>query len=166
MSTPPVVADLGPREFRVKRAVLLLLSCATACASVPTGSAGAGADSPSAAIQQFLAASSRKDLSAMALVWGTEKGPASKNLAQRELERRELIMIQCLSHEKVTLGPSAPGEAGRLRIPVELTSGTRKATPYFTVVRGPQRRWYVENLDIDQLRDQGFCGASSPAPAK
>jgi hypothetical protein len=100
----------------------------------------------------------------MAAVWGTENGPASQSIPKKELERRELIMIQCLAHEKATLGASAPSEAGRLRIPVELTLLTRKATPAFTVVKGPGGRWYVENLEIDQLRDQGFCGASTASP--
>ncbi len=124
-----------------------------------------GADSPSAAIQQFLAAATNKDLAAMAAVWGTDKGPASKSLNQKELERREFIMITCLPHEKATLGPSAPGEAGRLRIPVELSMVTLHATPIFTVVRGPKRRWFVENLEMDQLRDKGFCGATPAPPA-
>ena len=149
----------------MKRVALLLLSFAAACASLPGGGAGTGAESPSAAIQQFLSAAQRKDLTAMANVWGTEKGPASQTMNQRELERRELIMIQCLPHEQATLGTPAPSEAGRLRIPVELTLLTRKAKPIFTVVRGPKDRWYVENLEIDQLRDQGFCGAASAPPA-
>ena len=149
----------------MKRVALLLLPFAAACASLPGGGAGTGAESPNAAIQQFLAAARRKDLTAMATVWGTEKGPASQTMSQRELERRELIMIQCLPHEQATLGTPAPSEAGRLRIPVELTLLTRKATPVFTVVRGPKDRWYVENLEIDQLRDQGFCGAATASPA-
>ncbi len=149
----------------MKRVAQLLLSFAVACSSLPGGGSGTGAASPSAAIQQFLSAAQRKDLTAMASVWGTEKGPASQTMNQRELERRELIMIQCLPHEQATLGTPAPSEAGRLRIPVELTLLTRKAKPIFTVVRGPKDRWYVENLEIDQLRDQGFCGAASAPPA-
>lgn len=149
----------------MKRVALLLLPFAAACSSLPGGGAGTGAESPSAAIQQFLAAARRKDLTAMATVWGTEKGPASQNMSQRELERRELIMIQCLPHEQATLGTPAPSEAGRLRIPVELTLLALKAKPTFTVVRGPKDRWYVENLELDQLRDQGFCGASAASPA-
>lgn len=148
----------------MKRVAVLLLPFAAACASLSGGGSGTGADSPSAAIQQFLAAAKRKDLPAMANVWGTERGPASKNMDKKELERRELIMMQCLSHEKATLGASAQSEGGRLRIPVELTNVTLKAKPAFTVVRGPSNRWYVENLEIDHLRDQGFCGSSQTPP--
>jgi hypothetical protein len=148
----------------VKRVALLLLPVFAACSSLPGGGAGTGAESPNAAIQQFLAASKRKDLTAMANVWGTDKGPASKSMSQKELERRELIMIQCLAHEQVKIGAPAPGEAGRLRIPVELTLVTLKATPAFTVVKGPANRWYVENLELDQLRDRGFCGATNAPP--
>ena len=148
----------------MKRVALLLLPYVAACASLSGGGDGAGAESPSAAIQQFLAAARRKDLSAMANVWGTEKGPASKSLARQELERRELIMIQCLAHEQATLGASTPGEAGRLRIPVELTLVTLKARPAFKVVKGPGGRWFVEDLEISVLRDGGFCGASTAPP--
>jgi len=144
----------------VKRVALLLLPCAAACASLARSGNTGGASSPSAAIQQFLAASQKKDLAGMSAVWGTVDGPASKTIPTKERERRELIMIQCLAHEKAVIGASGPGEAGRLRIPVELSDKIHKATPAFTVVRGPGGKWYVENFELDQLRDQGFCGAS------
>lgn len=98
----------------------------------------------------------------MAAAWGTENGPASKSMGRQELERRELIMMQCLAHEKYTVGPSGPGEGGRLKIPVTLTAGTRAASPLFTVVRGPKQRWYVEDFEIDKMRDQGFCSGTAP----
>ncbi len=145
-------------------ALLLLLPLVAAGASRSAAAQTTGAESPSAAIQRFLAAARVKDLPKMADMWGTAKGPAGKNMSKRELERRELIMIQCLPHEQVTVGAPAPSEAGRLRIPVELTLRTQKAKPVFTVVRGPGNRWYVENFEIDQLRDQGFCGASAESP--
>jgi hypothetical protein len=58
-----------------------------------------------------------------------------------------------------------PGEAGRLRIPVELSLVTLKARPAFTVVKGPGGRWFVEDLEIAVLRDGGFCGAAAPSSA-
>lgn len=122
-----------------------------------------GAESPSAAIQQFLDGAKRKDLPAMAAVWGTERGPASQSMGRQELERRELIMMQCLGHEKVVVGTSGPGEGGRLKVSVTLTAGARSASPMFTVVKGPKNRWFVENMDIDHLRDQGFCASAPPS---
>jgi hypothetical protein len=141
---------------------LLLLPLTAACASLPGAASGSGAESPSAAIRQFLDGAKRKDLTAMAAVWGTERGPASKSMDRKELERRELIMMQCLAHEKSTIGASGPGEGGRLKVPVQVTAGTLKASPTFTVVEGPRKRWYVENFDIDQLRNEGFCSATAP----
>jgi hypothetical protein len=141
---------------------LILLPLA-ACATLHSGPS-AGADSPTAAITRFLDAARQKNLASMETVWGTEKGVASKSMSRKELERRELIMMQCLHHEKATLGASGPGEGGRLRIPVEMTMGTKRATPAFTVARGPGNRWYVENFDIDHLRDQGFCALPPPPP--
>ncbi len=148
----------------MNRAVLLLLPALAACASLSGGGADTGAATPNAAIQEFLAAARAKNLAIMASVWGTEKGPASKSMNKTELERRELIMIQCLAHDQATLGAPAPAEAGRLRIPVELTLVTLKANPTFTVVRGPADRWYVWDLDMDHLRDRGFCGATTTPP--
>lgn len=139
------------------RTVLLLLFIA----AVPRLSAQ-GAATPSAAIDQFLAAARTKDLSAMSAVWGTAKGPASKSMDPKELERREFIMLTCLAHEKATVRESSPGEGGRLRYVVELALAARSASPAFTVVRGPRQRWFVENFDIEHLRDRGFCGASVP----
>lgn len=147
----------------MKRVALLLLPLAAACATLRGGSS-TGADSPTAAITRFLDAAKQKNLAAMETVWGTEKGVAAKSMSRKELERRELIMMQCLHHEKATLGASGPSEGGRLRIPVEMTMGTKRATPAFTVARGPENRWYVENFDIDQLRDQGFCALPPAAP--
>ena len=146
----------------MKRVALLLLPFTAACASLPGAGSEPGAVSPTAAIQQFLDGAKRKDLSAMAAVWGTESGPASKSIPRKELERRELIMMQCMAHEKAVVGASGPGEGGRLKVPVTLTAGPRSASPTFTVVQGPKNRWFVENLDLDQLRDQGFCTTSLP----
>ena len=98
----------------------------------------------------------------MSAVWGTERGPASKSMGRQELERRELIMMQCLAHEKAVVGASGPGEGGRLKVPVTLTAGSRAASPTFTVVKGPKSRWFVENFDLDQVRDQGFCTSAPP----
>lgn len=148
----------------MKRVALLLLPIAAACASLSGGGSDSGAASPTAAIQQFLAAAKREDLVAMSLVWGTADGPARKAMPQKELERREFIMMKCLAHEKASVGSSSPGEGGRLRFPVELTLLTKSAKPIFTVVKGAHQRWYVENLELDQLRDQGFCGASANPP--
>lgn len=148
----------------MKRVALLLLPIAAACASLSGGGLDVGASSPATAIQQFLGAAKRQDLTAMSNVWGTASGPARKSIPQKELERREFIMMKCLAHEKASLGTASPGEGGRLRVPVELTMVTKTAKPVFTVVRGPHDRWFVENLELDQLRDQGFCSSSTAPP--
>lgn len=146
----------------MKRVALLLLPLIAACASLPGAGSDSGAESPTAAIRQFLDGAKRRDLPAMAAVWGTEKGPAGNSMNKKELERREFIMMQCLAHEKSTIGTSGPGEGGRLKLPVQLTAGARSASPTFTVVMGPSKRWYVENFDIDQLRNNGFCSTTAP----
>ncbi len=148
----------------MKRVPVLLIPLIAACASLGSAGSSTGAPSSGAAIAQFLAGANRKDLEAMAAVWGTARGPASKSMGRQELERRELIMMQCLAHEKSSLGASSPGEGGRIKIPVTLTAASRSASPVFTTVQGPHSRWYVENFDIDELRNQGFCGATPTPP--
>ncbi len=143
---------------------MLLLPLAAACATLRGGS-NAGAESPTAAIQRFLDAAKRRDLAAMEQVWGTANGAASKTMPRKELERRELIMMQCLHHEKATLGVAGPDVGGRLKVPVQLTVGVQRAAPMFTVVPAMGNRWFVENFDIDELRNQGFCNLPS-TPSK
>lgn len=143
--------------------IVLLLPLAAACVTLSHGTGETGAASPHAAIEQFLAAARRHDLPAVSAVWGTPKGPASRTMRPRDLERRVLIMIQCLAHEQATLGDGAPIEGGRLRVAVALTAHHATAQPLFTVVPGPADRWYVENVDLDHLRDRGFCaGLAAP----
>ena len=159
----------------MKRVVVLLLPLTAACASLGAGPEK-GASSPESAIEIFLVAANRQDVTVMSSVWGTEKGPTSKSATfklldwgharrvRRDLERRELIMMMCLGHEKAVIGSSSPGEAGRRKITVQLSAANRTASPTFTAVQGPQNRWFVENFDLDQLSSKGFCRAKPAQP--
>ena len=51
-----------------------------------------------------LAAATLQDIQAISAVWGDEKGMTRDRIARDELEKRTLIMICVLGHEKQTIG--------------------------------------------------------------
>jgi hypothetical protein len=124
-------------------------------AGAPFGSGSGGATSPRAAVAGFLAAAQHEDLQAMALMWGTVAGPARNTIPRDELEKRELIMMCFLRHDRYQLVADAGSTNGQRRIEVELEQGTLTRTTAFIVVPAPDGRWYVQSFDMEALRD--FC---------
>jgi hypothetical protein len=149
----------------VKRSILVMLVLA-ACRSTPPKTTpqpmggGVGAAAPRLAVENFLAAVRAQDLQAMAIVWGTAKGPARDQLERTDLEKRELIMQGCFDHDKFRILDETPGENGMRVFRVELTKGTVKATPHFYAVKGPSERWYVNDATIQEAR--AICKLREP----
>jgi hypothetical protein len=141
------------------KSIVLILLLAVACRSTPSygNTAGerqlAGAASPRAAVETFLAAVSAQDLQAMSVIWGTPKGPARDQVDREQLERRELIMQCYLSHDKFAIQSDSRTGAETHALAVSLTKGplTRQAT--FTTVLGPSNRWYVQDVPLEPLKD-------------
>ncbi len=140
---------------------LLLILLVAACARGGTGPL-AGESSPRGAVERFLAAARAKDLQQFAAVWGTAKGPARDHMERGELEKRELVLFCLLTHDQSRIGASQMAEAGKQQFPVELQSGIRSASTRLTVVRGPSDRWFVENVEVEPLRE--LCRATPPTP--
>jgi hypothetical protein len=142
-------------RFR-RRALVLIAFAATACSHAPrpaeVGESLPGAPAPRRAVEQFLAAVKAQDLQAISTAWGTAKGPARDQMDRTELEKREIIMQGCFDHDKFRIIDESPGEDGKRLFRVELTRGTATATPRFTTVKGPSERWYVEDADIQAVR--------------
>lgn len=130
---------------------------AAACGSVQTPSPAAtdltGAPTPRGSVERFLAAIRAQDLQAMGVVWGTKEGPV-KDIPRQELEQREMIMARCLEHDSASFLEDSPGTEGDRLIRFTLFRGTLTRTTTFTVVPGPQSRWYVEQIN---LRDVHSC---------
>jgi hypothetical protein len=124
-------------------------------AGEPLGSGSGGATSARAAVAGFLTAVRNEDLQAMALMWGTVAGPSRNTIPREELEKRELIMMCFLRHDRYQMISDAGSTAGQRRIEVELEQGTLSRTSAFTVVPAPDGRWYVQSFDMEALRD--FC---------
>jgi hypothetical protein len=126
-----------------------------AIATAPRGSR-AGADSPRAAVEDFLKAVRAQDLQAMSTVWGTQKGPARDQMDRNYLEKAELIMQCFFAHDRYRIVNDLPGaESGKRTFRVELSNSGRTRETNFYVVQGRGSRWYVENADMDPVKE--FC---------
>ncbi len=124
-------------------------------AGAPFASGAGGATSPRAAVAGFLTAAQHEDLQAMALMWGTAAGPARNTIPREELEKRELIMMCFLRHNRYQMVADAESTNSQRRIEVELEQGSLARTTAFTVVPASDGRWYVQSFDMEALRD--FC---------
>jgi hypothetical protein len=147
----------------VKRFAILLLAIA-ACRSAPSyqSSEGqlapsngqlTGAVSPRQAVDMFLAAVRAQDLQAMSVVWGTSKGPARDVVDRSQLEKRELVMQCYLSHDKYDVVSDARTKSDVHVLGVSLSKGSITRETTFTTVRGPSDRWYVEQMQLEPLKD-------------
>lgn len=140
----------------MQKLTVVFLCVAAACSSGGAhGGSLTGAVAPRRAVEEFLSAVKAQDLQAMSVVWGTEQGPARDHLERGELEKRELIMQQCFSHDRYTIMDESPGISGKRVVKVQIARGTKTKTPTFTTVKGPSDRWYV--LDGDIVAVQEFC---------
>jgi hypothetical protein len=148
---------------------LLLLS---ACASAPAPNSGStnprpvvvnsgmtGAVAPRLAVEQFLSAAKAGDLQAMSVVFGTNKGAARNNMSPNELEKREVILQCFFNADSYRILSDTQGTEGHRVVRAELTKGKVSRQPNFFVVEGPDKRWYVDNMEIAVVRD--FCGQST-----
>jgi len=122
-------------------------------AGAPFGTAVGGAATARAAVAEFLAAARNEDLQAMALIWGTAVGPARNTIPRDELEKRELIMICFLSHDRYRMVADGGATNGQRRIEVELERGTVSKTTAFTAVPAADGRWYVQSFDMEAVRE-------------
>jgi hypothetical protein len=156
--------EIEPVMKKLSIALVLVAACHNAAATpspsvrpagAPVGSVSGGATSARAAVATFLAAARNEDLQAMAMVWGTATGPARNTIPREELEKRELIMMCFLRHDRYQLVADAGSTADQRRIEVEMEQGMVIRTTAFIVVPASDGRWYVQSFDMEAVRD--FC---------
>jgi hypothetical protein len=116
-----------------------------------------GAPDATAAVRTFMSAANLQDLQALGGIWGDVNGPARDAISREELEKRELIMLKCLRHDRYDIVGDAPSSGGSRTMAVSVTYRDVSTSSNFTVVRGPANRWYVQNVDLDSL--QKICAA-------
>jgi len=141
---------------------LLVLVAIVGCRRT-AGGPEAGALSSTAAVQQFVDAAKAQDLQAMSAVWGNAEAPVRDREDRQQLEKRLLIMVCHLRHDEARIGAAQTGPQGKLQHRVDLTQGSKKASPVFTTVRNTKTgRWFVEDFDFQSLAS--FCTAGNRAP--
>lgn len=125
------------------------------CAGRASSGSLTGAASARTAIDQFMAAVRAQDLQALSTIWGTSEGAARDRMDRSELERRELLMMCYLTHDRYLVQEETGGERDSRVFRIAVTRGDTTRPTSFTTVRGPSDRWYVQDADLTQL--QAFC---------
>lgn len=130
--------------------------------SAPTSGGQTGASTATSAVQAFMKAVESQDLQAMSAIWGTREGSVleTRSIPREEMERRELIMLCYLKHDRYRVLGDAPAPDGKRVVATELTRGDLTRSTNFYVVSGPGGRWLVENVDLDPLKEflgRGDC---------
>ena len=101
-------------------------------------------------------------MQALGSVWGDETGLARDHFPRPELEKREIVMLKLLRHDKAHISDATPALGGRYTLLVDLTQGELSANVKFTVAKGSSNRWYVQDFDSTVLQNKGF-GRNSPS---
>ncbi|MFN2399656.1 MAG: hypothetical protein ABR543_13615 [Gemmatimonadaceae bacterium] len=118
------------------------------------GSGGdTGGASPRAAVERFLGAVKAQDLQAIAVVWGTDKGPARDRDDRENVEKAAFIMQCYLGHEQFRIVNEATQADGKHVFRVALTKGSETRETNFYTVQGPNEKWYVEQADLEPVKD-------------
>ena len=124
----------------------------------PTTNGGlTGAADAAGAVRAFMTAAKQQDLQALGGIWGDASGPARDAISREELEKRELIMLRCLRHDRYAVVGDAPSAGGSRTMVVNISYKDTSPSANFTVVRGPASRWYVQTVDLEPL--QKICAA-------
>jgi hypothetical protein len=117
-----------------------------------------GAPAPPAAVERFLQLASDQDYSGMGWVFGTSEGPIIRRDPAPQVEQRMYALANLLEYDSFDVGSGSPvpGRTGdAMRFNVSLRRGPQTIQVPFTVVRGPQSRWFVEQLGVEALTGGG-----------
>lgn len=143
--------------------LLLLGACRTTTQQLGVSSAASGAPStssrqlgaadPAGAVKGFMIAAKKTDLAAMGNLWGDQTGLARDRFPTDELQKRELYVMRCLRHDTYDIIGDAPSIGGSRAVVVQISYGDLTRSANMEVVRGPEQRWYVRDIDTKSLQD-------------
>ncbi len=135
--------------------VVALLLVSAGCGARMAAPAGLpGAPAAPAAVERFLHLAASRDYGGMGWVFGTADGPILARDDQGQVEQRMYALASILEHDGFVLGEGAPvpGRTGEaFRFDVTLSRRAASVQVPFIAVRGPQDRWFVEQLDVEAL---------------
>ena len=145
---------------RVKKLAIVALVVLASCRGRPSGTGpvrAGGAPTPKEAIERFVSTAKAQDYDGMALIFGSAAGPARATIPKAALEKRQFIMMRCLRHDRIQIGSETSTGSGKRVMSGQLWFKDLTATTDFTLVQGPNERWYVEQFGMDPL--QPICTA-------
>lgn len=125
-------------------AALLLAAC---------GGGGAGqvhpANTASAAVENFMKAVTDSNLTAMAGLWGTARGPAARTRQPPDYERRVAVMRAYLAHDDYRIISDTPDPTGTRRaLQVQLRRQACTWDVPFTVIQMADGSWIINQVDL------------------
>jgi hypothetical protein len=141
--------------MRLRRSFLIaVLALVPACRGRQAQLAPAPS-TPEATLTQFLAAVNANDLSRMALLWGTERGPSTTWNPNSPAEQRQQLMIMqrvlITDSHRITGADIVPGPPAMRRLHVEIVRGERRTMVPFVLVEARTGGWLVQEIGIDAL---------------
>ena len=98
-----------------------------------------------------------KEYAQMGWIFGTAKGPLVRRDPPSDVERRMYALATVLEHSTFAVQGEnpVPGRAGAaVQMPVRLTQRGREYTVPFTAVRGPDGRWFIEQIGVEAVTAQ------------
>lgn len=145
---------------------LVLLSALAACktttrsvgptpATTSTSGNGTGAPDPMSALRGFLEAAKVQNLQGISTYWGDRDGTVRGRLDKADEEKREIIMVRCLRHDRADVVGDAPGVNGGRSYAVALSRPGKSASVNIDVVQAVDHRWYVQGFDMATIAD--YC---------
>lgn len=137
------------------RLLVLLLVLLPACGPrIPPPRYTPGGAAPAEAVDRFLRLAAEHDYFEMGWVFGTRQGPILRRDPPADVERRMYAIARILDPEHFTIRGQSPipGTVGTaVRVDVRLVSRGREYSVPFTTVRGPQDRWFVEQVALEAI---------------
>lgn len=139
--------------------LLLAAALLQACgAGGPRPSGVPGAPAAAAAVEQFLRLAQQRRYDEMGWLFGNDRGSVFRRLPAAEVEQRMYALATVLQHEAFAIGGETPLPRGRVRFTVTLRQNGRQVPVPFVAARGPEDRWYVEEVGLEAITNPGARG--------
>lgn len=130
--------------------------CAAALVLAACSSGGAAsevhpANTAAATVQKFMKAVADSNLTTMAGLWGSGRGPAAKTRQPPDYERRIAVMQAYLNHDDFRILSDNPdGSEARRAMQVQIRRQACTWDIPFTVIQLPDQTWLINQVDLGQ----------------
>jgi hypothetical protein len=110
-----------------------------------------GGATPADAVRMMLAAAKAEDLQAVGAVWGDVDGLAREKWSRSDFEMRAFYIVKCLRNDRYQILNEGAAANNRRVATVQIVKGTVSEQTTFTLVKGKNDRWLVQNADLAPL---------------